>query len=86
MKVGDADVYLGAEASVSPVPVVKFYPRFGGEAILVACDGVFDVMSNKEAMDLFLEKESCQQVVNAALSRGTKDNVTAMGLKIPVLE
>ena len=86
MKVGDADVYLGAEASVSPVPEVEFYPRFGGEAILVACDGVFDVMSNKEAMDLFLEKESCQQVVNAALSRGTKDNVTAMGLKIPVLE
>jgi len=86
MKVGDADVYLGAEASVSPVPVVEFYPRFGGEMILIACDGVFDVMSNKEAMDLFLEKESCQQVVNAALSLGTTDNVTAMGLKIPVLE
>lgn len=78
--------HLGEKASVSPVPVVKFYPREGSETILIACDGVFDVMSNMEAMDIFVERESCQDVVSQAISRKTTDNVTAMAIKISAAE
>jgi protein phosphatase 2C family protein 2/3 len=76
--------YLGKNAPVSPVPVVKLYPRLGGETILIGCDGVFDVMSNEEAMEIYLTSVgSCKAVVEQALARGSSDNVTVMAVKLP---
>jgi serine/threonine protein phosphatase PrpC len=76
--------YLGKDAPISPEPVVKLYPRLGGETILIGCDGVFDVMSNEEAMEIYLTRlGSCKAVVEQALARGSSDNVTVMAVKIP---
>jgi serine/threonine protein phosphatase PrpC len=76
--------YLGKNAPVSPEPVVKLYPRLGGETILIGCDGVFEDMSNEEAMKIYLTRPgSCKAVVEQALALGSTDNVTVMAVKLP---
>jgi len=71
------------------------------EFIIVACDGVWDVMEDQEAVDLvrmhlrggdgasaclgaaeeeIRVKSSAQLLVDASLTRGSSDNVTAMVL------
>ena len=59
--------------------------------VIVACDGVWDVMSDQEAIDVIRENvpgpgsvlgaaasRCAQLVVDAALSRGSTDNVTCL--------
>lgn len=75
--------YLGAKSPVSPVPDVEPFARKGGELILIACDGVFDVMTSEEAMRTFLVNKSCEDIVRKAIKLGTTDNITVMGISIP---
>jgi serine/threonine protein phosphatase PrpC len=54
--------------------------------VIVACDGLYDVMSDQEAVDLVLQiivhrgekEDAAQYLVEEALRRGTTDNVTAV--------
>ena len=56
------------------------------EFLILACDGLWDVSSSQEAVDLVLKdlaqglkaSEISQHLVNNALQNGSRDNVTAM--------
>jgi serine/threonine protein phosphatase PrpC len=58
--------------------------------VLLACDGVYDVMSNLDAVQFvhrrFTEgadaKEACEDLVDEALCRGSADNVTALVVRL----
>jgi len=49
----------------------------------MACDGVWDVMSNQEAVDIAMlhfgkPQEAASAVVTGAFKRGSQDNLTAL--------
>jgi serine/threonine protein phosphatase PrpC len=78
---------------VSPVPELIFVDRLSDkdEFILIACDGIWDVQSNEVAVqlvaNLFAEGESdlgliCEEVCDACLGIGSKDNMTALVVKL----
>ncbi len=54
--------------------------------LILACDGVWDVMSDQEAVDLVMSKyieqgpfpECADLIVHAAIAKGCGDNVTAI--------
>lgn len=51
--------------------------------LIIACDGLWDVMSDQEAVDLVLgygddKTQVAQFLVKEALRRGTTDNVTVI--------
>lgn len=54
--------------------------------LILACDGVWDVLTDQEAADLLLERylkegpfaDASQFLVNTAIERGSADNVTAV--------
>lgn len=82
-----------AHQKVSPVPELIFVDRVasGDEFILVACDGIWDVQSNEVAVhmvaNLFGEGESdlgliCEEVCDCCLGIGSKDNMTALVVKL----
>lgn len=63
-----------------------------GDYLVLACDGIFDVMTNKQVMEFVHRRvlravkndvlvdpvETMSGLVDACLSRGSKDNITAM--------
>lgn len=58
-------------------------PADENDFVIVACDGLFDVMTDQEAVDLVRKfqgdkSDAANQLVREALSRGTTDNVTAV--------
>ena len=63
--------------------------------IVIACDGVWDVLSNGAAVDLVREvldlggsagtpQRAAQALVDLSIDKGTTDNVTAMVVKLGV--
>ena len=76
--------HLGEKAMVSPIPDVERHDRvIMGESIVLACDGLWDVFTNEEIFEFIKnpgvsEGERCQTLVNFALKRGSRDNVTVM--------
>ncbi|CAI4221096.1 unnamed protein product [Auanema sp. JU1783] len=73
---------------VSPEPDVYILPRNveNDEFLLLACDGVYDVMENEELCDFVRNRlrvqdnlESvCNDVLDACLWKGSRDNMTAI--------
>lgn len=74
---------------VSCVPDIFVHYRNGeDDTLLLACDGLWDVMSNIEAMEhinsLWENDESmepsiiCSKMLDEALQRGSKDNISAV--------
>ena len=63
------------------------------EFIILACDGLWDVLTSQEAVDLvkkdLLQGMSvdniCEHLVNHALQIGSRDNVTAMVVMLDVV-
>jgi serine/threonine protein phosphatase PrpC len=53
-----------------------------GEFIILACDGLFDVMDDQEAVDLVRNVKgregAAQMLCNEAIKRGSTDNVTVI--------
>ncbi|CAG5089202.1 Oidioi.mRNA.OKI2018_I69.PAR.g12124.t1.cds [Oikopleura dioica] len=73
------------EQPVSCLPDVHYFERSSeDEYIVMACDGVYDVVSNDELVVLvrskFAEKESIvetvEEIVDVCLNRGSIDNMT----------
>ena len=54
--------------------------------VILACDGVWDVMRPKEAVDAIAHMKDSNQMaktlIKLALERGTTDNVSAMVVRL----
>lgn len=85
---------LPEDQKVSPVPdiIVQSRNREEDEFVILACDGIWDVQSNNECVamvaDIFREGETdlgllCEEVLDMCLLRGSKDNMTALVIKMP---
>lgn len=89
--------HLGLERQkVSPVPDIIVKPRNNekDEFLLLACDGIWDVLSNQKCVkivtDIFNEGETdvglvCEELLDTGLRLGSKDNMTALIVKLPAL-
>jgi serine/threonine protein phosphatase PrpC len=63
-------------------------PSTQSQFIIIACDGIWDVIEDQEAVDMVREhltsatlakqKTAAQVLIDAALSKGSSDNVTAL--------
>ncbi|OHT16998.1 protein phosphatase 2C [Tritrichomonas foetus] len=66
-------------------PYMNKTPKKDGMIMILACDGVWDVMSDIEAARLArinrVPKEAAQAIIDEALRRGTTDNVSCMVVK-----
>lgn len=73
--------YSGDASYVSPVPDVLEVDRESSEQIILACDGLFDVVKSEEAVDMVKKvgvTKACKDLAEKAFMRHTKDNVTVM--------
>jgi len=85
---------LPEDQKVSPVPdiIVQNRSREHDEFIILACDGIWDVVSNHDCValvaEIFREGEAdlgllCEEILDTCLLRSSKDNMTALVLKMP---
>ena len=84
-----------AQQKVSPVPDIVIHQRTNDdEFILLACDGVWDVLSNEDAVayarSIFAAGESnivlvAEEIVDHALDKGSRDNISAVIATLPGL-
>ena len=56
--------------------------------MVIACDGIWDVLSDQEAIDLVWEQDADPErgaaaVVRKAFNKGSDDNLTAMVIAFP---
>jgi len=78
---------------VSPFPDVTLHERTASdEVLLLACDGLWDVMSNEEAImnirEVFGSREQsmgllAEEMLDLSLDKGSKDNISAMLVRLP---
>ena len=78
---------------VTALPDITIHTRTNTDDILMlACDGVWDVFSSEDAVDLaraiMQEGEEdmvklCEEVVDESLRKGSKDNISCVCLKLP---
>eukprot|EP00804_Cyclotella_cryptica_P002389 CCRYP_004091-RB/>CCRYP_004091-RB protein AED:0.04 eAED:0.04 QI:951/1/1/1/1/1/2/264/406 len=82
------------DQKVSPVPdiIVQNRDENEDEFIVIACDGIWDVQTNQECVqmvaEIFAEGESdvglvCEEILDLCLIKGSKDNMTAAVIKFP---
>ncbi len=81
------------QQKVSPEPDLIVHGRSDvDEFLLLACDGLWDVMSNTEAAEngrlIFSEGEShmglaAEEMVDLSLEKGSRDNISAVLVKLP---
>lgn len=79
--------YAGENAKVSPVPDVYIYDLESDKpyVLVLACDGLWDVMDTKEVASHIHYGMTCEWLVKKALSLNTTDNVTVMIVNLPAL-
>lgn len=87
------DDSLPAENQIlSPVPDITIVPREDGDLFVVlACDGLWDVMSNEDCghflMDQIREgktmKEAAERLLDHTLELNSRDNVTLIAVALP---
>lgn len=67
------------EDAVSAVPEISEIKLEGNERIIIGTDGLWEVMSNEEAFDIYADcspKEASDLLVEQALLKGGSDNLT----------
>lgn len=85
------------EQKVTSKPDLMVYPRDyqKDEFIVVACDGIWDVVSNDDCIQMvrqiFEEGESdigkvCEEVLDLCLEKNSRDNMTSLIVKFPALK
>lgn len=84
-----------SQQKVSPIPDIVVHQRSSDdEFVLLACDGVWDVLSNEEAVaytkSIFASGESdivlvAEEIVDHALDKGSRDNISAVIATLPGL-
>ncbi len=85
-------IYAGIKSAVSPVPNVKMYDKDTVSWILLACDGLFDVVNNEEPLKMYekfneLNKgkklnDFCKILVEHALEQGSTDNISVVVVEL----
>lgn len=78
--------FLPHKQLVSPVPDVVTLPRTGETFMILACDGIWDVMTNQDVcnfIDYMLRVEEnietiCSSLIDVSLYRGSKDNMSVL--------
>lgn len=76
--IGDAEVarYISCEAYTTETPLTP------DMKLILACDGVWDVMSDQQAADIFTRardpKGAAESIKSEALKRGSTDNVSVI--------
>jgi serine/threonine protein phosphatase PrpC len=74
------DGHLGK--AVSCEPTIRSFTRKDGMWLILACDGVWDVMKDQEAADMLMRItkpiEAAKAIRDEALRRGSTDNVSCM--------
>ena len=84
--IGDAEIarYITCEPYMTKTPLVE------GMKLILACDGVWDVMSDQNAADIFLQRkdplEAARAIKAESLRRGTMDNVSVMCVELTYKE
>jgi len=93
-----AKIRTARDQKVSPIPDVLIHNRkdddnsMKDKFIIMACDGIWDVVSNEECMDLVSamldEGESncgliCEELLDISLKKGSSDNMTATVIRFP---
>jgi protein phosphatase 1B len=78
---------------VSPCPEITIHVRAAADdVLLLACDGLWDVMSNDEAVALLREvfesgedsvPRVAEEMLDVSLDKGSKDNISAMVVLLP---
>jgi len=67
---------------ISHEAYITYIQRNDNMKLIIACDGIWEVMSDEDAVDIFLKAESpsaaAKQIKDEALKRGTTDNVSVM--------
>ncbi|VDP00293.1 unnamed protein product [Soboliphyme baturini] len=85
------------EQLVSPEPDVYavrrefLQPLLNDEFLILACDGIFDVMNNQELCDFVRSRLKvtsclttiCNQILDACLSKGSRDNMSVILITLP---
>lgn len=77
--------YLGKDAPVSPIADIISIPRKGGEFVIIACDGLYDVISSKDAMKLYEENDDnhpAKVLVQTAIQKRSTDNITVICVRL----
>jgi serine/threonine protein phosphatase PrpC len=68
--------------AVSCEPMIRSFERKDGMWLILACDGVWDVMRDQEAAAILMEikkpVEAAKAIRDEALNRGSSDNVSCM--------
>lgn len=78
---------------ISPHPDIEVHERTPADDVLIlACDGLWDVMSSTEAVntvrEIYRSGESnalliAEEMIDLALDKGSKDNISAVIVKLP---
>ncbi len=81
------------ETKVTAKPDVIVHERTpSDDCLILACDGVWDVFKSSDAVNLCREVYSwgesnmrlmCEELVDSALDRGSKDNISCVALRLP---
>jgi len=76
---------VGIEANAEPdLGVVDLIP---GDNILLCTDGLIETLSDEELAGIILDskdlKEACEQMVQTALDKGGRDNITVIMVQLP---
>ncbi|OVA14559.1 Protein phosphatase 2C (PP2C)-like domain [Macleaya cordata] len=75
------DLHL-KEWIISEPEIEKLQLSSDCEFLVIASDGLWDKVTNQEAVDLILREkgstESCKKLINISSSRGSKDDITVM--------
>lgn len=85
------------EQRVSPFPdiIVQNRNAQSDDFLVLACDGIWDVNSNKDCVDIIHEILSegerdlgllCEEVIDISLRKGSKDNMTTLIVQLPALK
>lgn len=97
------DVFMGIDLISANPFIKKIDLEKDDDALILACDGVWDVMEDQEAIDLvrgilnrkvvdgpkgkiklwdFRSKDAAEKLIDEALKKGSKDNITAIVLRL----
>jgi len=90
----DSHEFQPGDQKVSPIPDILVHSRNHDidEFVIVACDGIWDVRTNQECVmevaTMFQEGETnmgliCEELLDTCLRLGSKDNMTAIVVKLP---